>query len=817
MRIFLGGKINANISNPITLTILSVLFFLFSSLDLSAQEQEETVTWKGNACTDVANGNTRVFLYNVGLGKFLMIGGEWGIQPRLFYEDLGVKLKISIIPFDNKHQYYNHYYIKTDIESAQAERGNELGLNPPGLTLNQQYNTTNRTIIIFDATSDAASNNWWRQGWEFNRVEDTSNTETYTYYLTQDIAKGSESHHFYFGAAYGASKGNYGYNHARLDRLDSDEDDKAAYTTIDVTGAAGEQEVTIFENTQVPIKELYQWRIVTEEDIAFFIDNVALGSGLHANISYKIPDQDFARLNSEFYNGWTVSRDESSVPSANEEGNRWKYTYGTIDGKSTNNILIPYNSGKQAVDEPWYYPVRLKEEFSENMDDGKYGFMSFEGIGSVHSSITAPATGWYLLTCYGFCISSDENREAFIYAKSDENTAETRLKTFVNRISGANNININLANKKNRNDQRNAGKELTFNSSPGIDYKVSLMIYAEGNSPIEFGVKKNDATRSAADSTDTNNNKVYYHDTDWVGVDNFQISYLGEQAIRLDESQESLDYIPDGSFSDITIFMTRTLTPNSWNTFVSPIPLTTAQVKSAFGENTRLAVLDGLGSITGSATCIDFKTVQLPAEGNAIEKGKFYLINPTKAMTTGTIRENDAFIETSFYNLGRHLFKKDESFSVMDMNKYVAASSTATGAEGHNTISTYATYVATSNYDNFNKGDIPENGVYVPDGSYVLDTEGKMHHTKNTMRIKGFRGWIQDDPENSFGPSKISLDGIFDESVDGIIHSEWSKMPTDVQDNRVYNTKGQMVGKGYDLNSLPRGLYITNGKKMIVK
>ena len=58
----------------------------------SAQEQSSAI-WQG---TDISklNENDVVFLYNVGTGRFLIHGGDWGTQARLFYNDTGKSLVV---------------------------------------------------------------------------------------------------------------------------------------------------------------------------------------------------------------------------------------------------------------------------------------------------------------------------------------------------------------------------------------------------------------------------------------------------------------------------------------------------------------------------------------------------------------------------------------------------------------------------------------------------------------------------------------------------------------------------------------------------
>ncbi|MBR4553023.1 MAG: hypothetical protein IKO20_04820 [Bacteroidaceae bacterium] len=75
------------------------IFFVVGALmgvsSLSSQithAHSSTQQWKGidlEAFFDTATENKPIYLYNVGTGKFVIEGGNWGMEARLFYEDFG--------------------------------------------------------------------------------------------------------------------------------------------------------------------------------------------------------------------------------------------------------------------------------------------------------------------------------------------------------------------------------------------------------------------------------------------------------------------------------------------------------------------------------------------------------------------------------------------------------------------------------------------------------------------------------------------------------------------------------------------------------
>ena len=90
-----------------------------------------------------------------------------------------------------------------------------------------------------------------------------------------------------------------------------------------------------------------------------------------------------------------------------------------------------------------------------------------------------------------------------------------------------------------------------------------------------------------------------------------------------------------------------------------------------------------------------------------------------------------------------------------------------------------------------------------------------MYYLTSETTIKGFRGWITDDDSVLGGLSKsISINGVFDEalSIDGMRYDVEK-----VSDRNVYDLSGRKVAADGQMNQLPKGLYIVNGKKYVVK
>lgn len=888
----------SKIAGSMVHAMIAILFLLVVGGNTSTVSAQ--VRWKGTQVGTVANGTTEIFLYNVGTGKFLSCGGDWGVEGRLFYDDFGRVMKLNA-----------NYQLDSDISTKVNK--SFFGCNVPKVTCGADWGSGNCDNSIFTTIMDGDQQYSDGNGhpanprkWIFERIPGETG-ETFTYYMHENLRKYTSNTaytatDYYLGAAYGES-----HRPPTSDKYKGDgyfvyhDDDRVVWTTANVKGNTTQK--TIFSNTQVTIDELYQWRIVTKAQLIAQLNASATGSGLSANVSYLINDYDFTRNDKTFYNSWTTT-DQSTG-----DNGRYKYTWGYISsGKE-------HQANPRNVSEKWDKPIRLKAQWND-ITNAKFGFMTFEGKGTVSSSIDIPAPGIYQISCYGF-YQGDHADDGYLYASFGSNNPEAEHKSILARMPSKLASELASQDRSTSDGILLVGKELLWN---GRNYMsvVTVNVTAESGK-LYFGVGKDKATRSESDYSTTeasdayyvsyttggttyylqhdrsfsttpaewkkdgnyvyylfgnakyylryssgilavsnsttnrlttsgghlryNNNWLiynnsgnasfsnknsapsnaltiaqkpasqinYYHDKDWIAVDNFQIIYLGTDYVMFDEEQEDLQYIkddePNGGFSRASIGLRRTFIQNKWNSFVFPLPLSAVQVRTAFGDKTELAVLDGLGTLSGNAGNIDFRTVQLPAEGTAIEAGKFYLIKPVNAPMT----DKDG---NKFYNLGIESFKTSD-FATIESQVVTSAGA---NADKHTGAKTYATYVRTANYDSFSKTNPSE--PYVPAHSYVISNDD-MYYTQSNMKIKGFRGWLR-DTETGGNAKLLTYDGIYDMKENGIatgITYIGDDKPISTNGNTaVYDLSGRKLRENdQQLSTLPKGLYIINGKKYIVK
>ena len=885
---------------------------LMTATGVNAQSTE--TRWTGydvNSLSKATNSSSGVtggewfLLYNVGTGKFLINGGDWGAEGRLFYDDWGKLLK-----------YTSDGLIYTGMETATGAWF--WGANVPQITSGFSWTNGDETFYTLMDARKAYSGTGSTSGTRsliFTPVATSGDDKTY--YISERLGNNT----YYLGAAWGEFRDtrDTSRDHGSFVFID---DDRAVWTSENVTTNTDEKE--IFGGTMVPANELYQWRIVTLEQFeAQVLGNSAEAyGGLSANVSYRITDQDFSRNIVAFFNGENPSSGEAGwnvTSKATGSNGRYKYTWGWVnDPKQFNNQesnqCDHLNSGSRYVDnQAWDYPVRLKEQFVHNgtgwqKKDCKNGFLSFEGTGTVSSWITAPATGYYQVKCVGFSQSTDASdaHRGYLFASVNNATSGNGYaQTYLYQMPAGTYDRTTYA-------QTLAVGNVLRTTQDGGTYQSMVQIYAEKDQRIYIGVGKDASTQSngyggttthyyikygdyylaagnnntltvttnktdailwnysatyvsctlnnttyylkyndgnAVLQTGTNGNRTqvnnsgyivystggffgttyylkydngsisfargtdgnfferelaeaeggYHHDLDWVAVDNFQIIFLGDQGpVIFDEDEsESLDYLKKyestGNFNNRTVWLKRTMMQNQWNSFVFPLDLPNAQVRNVFGDDVKLAKLHGLGTKSGNPGIIDFETVNLTSDGTAIEAGNFYIIQPTKAPTT------NAATGEKYYTIGRRTF----TLSALPATH----KTTVTDESGNLHISAYATYV---------------NGGKAPAHSYVLGTKSGedeifMYYLSKATNMKGFRGYLIDE-DGALGSKSadIFLGGFFDGEtlyIDGLHNHK----PT--SNGYIYDMMGRKVGKTNEISTgnLPKGLYIMNGKKFIVK
>lgn len=836
--------------------ILAIFFaFVISALPVYSQTHAEATSqlWRGldvstvlgnsaydENVSDQTQGGYPILLYNIGTGCFMIQGGDWGIEGRLFHRDFGRVVRL-----------YSSGRINSGVtESNVSDTKNSYGVNVPGVTKgNKNWSDVNKYCYttIMDAPRTFGTDNPVLRHWDFDRVEDPSNTDTYTYYIHETISNKT----YNLGGVYGEWHDAAGKGDGYFVYLD---DDRTCWTTASVQGNT--THVTLENGDEVEIQKLYQWRLVTEAEYIVMLNSEE--EGLNPSMSSLIPDRDFTRNSDDFYQNWVTDIKDGYTYSSTDK--RYTYTYG--------NYLKGVNQQKRnprLIQEAWDTPVKLKVNFddsSKSLEDRKknckFGYMNFEGVGSVYTTFQVPKAGWYQVECAGFSQSSSNN-DAYMFARVLSSTDAAAPEHTLSAFSGEGphfgrikvpNVASGTYQKDNYNNALSIGTELLYDRNDHV-LKVWVLVSADdfngGTNYIRVGFSKDAATKSSKTSNG-------YYDTDMVCIDDLRMTYMGIAPAFFYDTEESLEYLDvnstrhdqveyasssaDGRYGGATCIersFTRSTAEGEdlWNTFSFPIPLTGEQIRYAFGDKTKMLKLNSIGNLTSNENIIDFETVNLVTLDHVIQPGVLYLISPENAGSTG---ENPKGEMSEYYSLGKFFFStnpadaSDPSYThpVLDLTTLYGNQSYGSYL-GQNDGVAYVSYCQTPGYSTWsvyksgdNKGKYngtanPPAGSYVPKGGYAM-SGGKMYELNKDTRIKGFRGWLvltHSIFQDSSLQGAIAINGIVDGSETTNIDPGTIVPFQPSQIKGIYDLTGRELNMTID--QLPSGIYIVEGKKMFVR
>ena len=743
-------------------TVLAAAGFAAMPFTSYAQtsDQPSAMRWKG---ADVTTLNEDFLLYNVGTGKFMIAGGGWGIQGMMLYQDFGTIMGLVSKGNDT-------YVIKSNVENAGYENAKYLGINYPGYTSAGTWGDSNTFGPIMEAQISGTDHGSYDRAWTFERVGGLE--DNFVYNMKETLTNTSQSDlELYMGASYGENPeigpaGGY----------DVFVGDTATFTTtaaFNSTFASGKEKAAY-----------YQWILVPKSEIAdVYNKSIEAGGGLNANFTYLVTDPLFDRNHTGF-EAWS------------------KNVIGS--GTGTDKRYDWLNS--KTMSDNWD-AADFQKVSMEGKENGKYGFASFSGIGEVSQTFKAPADGVYEIECRGFY----QGNVAKLFVTVGNVTKEASLVNTGSEFTKCT-VASNYGGTTVTEAQKLAAGKALYDNENG-KYTVKVVISATAESDIKIGIKKDAATQSDVcyrvrtggtyfNPTYTN----YYYDTDYVGVDNFAVRNVGKSKTSifvLDEDATSTEYMEKATgkdYEDVTVYLKRSFTLNKWNSFVTPVGLTNAQVKQAFGDDVKVAKLAGVGGVTGNESSIDFQTVDLSQEGIAIEPAQMYLVKPTKDGVDMNLEFADGTpVSGKMYLIGRRALDgskiTDGTLTIKPTEGKPAEGAEITGAQ----VDFMGTYVALDATNG------PQVGAYAWSG-------GDMYHLKKANAIKGFRGWLVD--HTGTNSIKFNIGDGSVTSIDEVIANDRGGKTSDA----VYTVDGVKIrDNASSLEGLPAGLYIFKGKTHLVK
>ncbi len=295
-----------------------------------------------------------------------------------------------------------------------------------------------------------------------------------------------------------------------------------------------------------------------------------------------------------------------------------------------------------------------------------------------------------------------------------------------------------------------------------------------------------------------------------VYMDNMTLTYLGNTI----EDQFGFGVDAYGTKEDVDpnkytnpgymFYLSRKFTDNAWNALTLPVDLTPAQLQGTFGHNMKLVKLTGLNPQNPQQ--ILFEPVDLDS-GKGLEAGQCYLVQvanePTHAANgefkfkrIDESKNEEAYLEENVENVTYKYGNVYQFLNVTCPNGISKKPVEGTTPKGE--LKWTACYYASD---------------YAPKGSYIMSSGNMYHLSSDWYNLIGTT-WYLTETNPTQGTKTFVIDnGSGTTDINGIV----TETPAEKAAEGVYTINGQKIASDKSLNDLPKGIYIVNGKKHIVR
>lgn len=472
-----------------------------------------------------------------------------------------------------------------------------------------------------------------------------------------------------------------------------------------------------------------------------------------------------------------------------------------------------------------------------------------------YQDIQVHKAGWYLLRCNGFTTQ--------VYHKDNKEKVSAHLmmavvkdgkidKTMLYSAATLNKLDLNDAKALMQKDASGTGAGCAFFNGK---YENQVQVCLDEKDLKDMGIDKIDndhpVTLRIGYYVD---NDCELKDDDVTCVDNFKLLYAGPRRnpeLILDEDQPSLVYLSNAKdvYKNSVLHLKRTFTENKWNSLILPVNLKFGQMKRTFGDDVKVAKLTSLNK-----GVVTFTTVEPEQDSDVMVKAfEPCIIKPTSLTedlglpytaekfytkldeTTGEISnaqwlgadgkrvstdDNDRFsltIPAGHYDITMVTLDRKALIEHIDMEKENWISSTsfsASAQEGE--LTCYGTLAKTYNENGILEGRDHLSGAYVMRGGNIVQVPSNKEYG-----LKGFRCWFEfkGKIDGMASAPRLEIDGIIDDatSIDDL-NSQPSQFTSRHKGiSGVFNLDGQKVRDGESTQNLPKGIYIVNGRKVVVR
>lgn len=295
------------------------------------------------------------------------------------------------------------------------------------------------------------------------------------------------------------------------------------------------------------------------------------------------------------------------------------------------------------------------------------------------------------------------------------------------------------------------------------------------------------------------------NDADGDGTPDTEMSSENcKQDIVFDETVHISDKSVKRYKQNLTMYFKRTFVPGKWNSVILPVNLTKAQFEEAFGATAKLSEANEVYQDNQNLV-IGFKPVVETFEGVYLQANKPYIIWVDE--TTVAEHQGKTWITNDVGSI------TGEIYMVRKTTEGVGVNFTYDVTMGK--PSTEEFEISTSITNNQGLEKLLFKGGYDNHQSLAIGdygwNEGNLYHLKKDHYMKGYRCWLtptwasasQSQTTLSFGFGQGELTGV-----------ETAPSAEQQGELKIFNLQGQRIN---GLDGVQPGIYIVNGKKMVVK
>ena len=729
-------------------------------------------TDKGLAETD---GNKIVCLYNVGAKKFLSIGGKWGTHA-----SLNVSPHSIYMIWNGSSQ---TYFLQSKVTGSST--GSWMGIFKDKDGVNG---------VFMDRSENCAI--------RFEKAKDYSETNK-VYLVKIHTAKPPFNP--------------WGY----LTAYPNDENKLCDYETSLAT-----EDTLEYKNQE--------WKVITKNEYYLLFNTAPAYMKSPVDASFLLTCPDF-RVNDTDAAKWLIGGENlpDDVKSHVYFGDKKMYKTYNIIGNTK--------------DDAWTGRTE-----PHHQKYGQYFYCYTKGLRgfNIYQDVKVHKGGWYLLRCNGFSTANsseniDTNKKPlanlFITVLGADGKPNEKIYSAAT-LDGISQADAEALGKTY--DGAGIGRAF-FEGKYENQVQICLDKALDGNEISD----KNPVTLRIGFYVDpTPDGKPAVAEDELTAVDEFKLLYAGPRRnpeLILDEESTDLRYLTEAKdeYKNSVLHLNRKLNDNMWNSLILPVDLTWGQMKRTFGDAVKVARLAAL-----TENSVQFVTVEPQNDDSVMVKAfEPYIVFPPYTQVKSTAYTVDRFYTSAGEDnsewLGTNYEKsKDENNQLtktleadhyaitmvsldrkkltehMNPNTWMSTKTfEGSGTPGKmvckgTMAKTYDNNGIISGRDDLN-GDFfmyKGNLIQVPSGA---KENGELYQ----YGLKAFRCWFELSGTSASSVS-LMIDGVEDSatSIDDI-HGSSNSTSYKRGIEGVFNMHGQMVRRDNSLEGLPKGMYVVNGKKIIIK